>query len=53
MKEHKNIEETIEYLDNIIQYAECLKTHLTACRQIEWERDAAIQRLENIGRKEN
>ena len=45
----KTLDETIEYLDEKIKYMECIKNHLAACKQIEWERDAAIQQLKDAG----
>ena len=47
--EHKTIDETIQYLDEKIKYFECIKAHLCACKQIEWERDVAIQQLKEHG----
>ena len=49
MKKPKTIDETIEYLDEKIKYMECIKNHLAACKQIEWERDAALQQLKDAG----
>jgi len=49
MDRPKTIDETIEYLDEKIRYMECIKTHLGACKQIEWERDAALQQLKDAG----
>ena len=49
MDKPKTIEETIEYLDEKINYMECIKAHLGACKQIEWERDVALQQLKDAG----
>lgn len=49
MKRPKTLDETIEYLDEKIKYMECIKNHLVACKQIEWERDVAIQQLKDAG----
>lgn len=48
-QETKSFEQTIEYLDRKIKYMECIKNHLDACKQIEWERDAALQQLKDSG----
>lgn len=45
----KSIEETISYLDEKIKYMECIRNHLGACKQIEWERDVALQQLKDAG----
>ena len=52
MSKKKTIEETIQFVDNMIQYAECIKTHLISCQQIEWERDVAMQQLKEHGIKD-
>ena len=49
MKRHKTLDETIEYLNEKINYMECIKNHLNACKQIEWERDMALQQLKEVG----
>ena len=49
MAQAKTLEETIQYLDERIKYAECIKTHLIACQQIKWERDVAMQQLKEAG----
>lgn len=45
----KTLDETIEYLNEKINYMECIKSHLNACKQIEWERDVALQQLKDAG----
>lgn len=50
-EEMKMIEETIQYLDSLIQYAECIKSHLIMCQQLELERDVAVQKLKECGVK--
>lgn len=47
----KTTEETIQYLDSLIQYAECIKSHLIICQQLELERDVAVQKLKECGVK--
>ena len=49
MAQTKTLEETIQYLDEQIKYAECIKRHLISCQQIEWERDVALQQLKEHG----
>ena len=43
------LEEAIEYLDEKIRYMECIKAHLSECKQIGQERDIALQQLKNAG----
>ena len=44
-----SIDEAIEYLNEQIRYMACIRMHLEACKQIEWERDAAIEQLKEAG----
>ena len=48
-KSKMTLQEAVEYLDEKIRYMECIKAHLAECKQIEQERDIALQQLKNAG----
>ena len=48
-KSKMTLQEAVEYLDEKIRYMECIKAHLAECKQIERERDIALQQFKNAG----